>query len=233
MRAEQAAQLLSTTGIFGELDDEALARLAEHSDIRIYKKGQPVFYQGDRGDALYVVVEGLVKIFVTSDDGTEMVLTTLRPPDVLGELAVIDGSPRSASAEAVKPSTLLALDRTTLLELLAKHPALAEGLLRSVGAMIRRLTQQAADLVFLDVAGRLSKLLLGLADSDGTAEPDGVAIDLTKLKLTQSDLAGMVGTSRQSAVHVLQAFEGRGLLERRGRMIVLKDLDALRRRASP
>jgi CRP/FNR family cyclic AMP-dependent transcriptional regulator len=233
MRPEQAAELLSQTGIFGELDDQALRHLAEHSHVRSFKKSHPIFQRGDQGDAVYVVVDGLVKIFISSDDGSEVVLTTLRPPDVLGELAIIDGRPRSASAEAVKPTTLLALDRSTLLELLAKHPPLAEGLLKSLGGLIRRLTEQATDLVFLDVGGRLAKLLLGLAESDGIPGPDGVTLDLTKLKLTQTDLAGMVGTSRQSAVNVLQAFEGRGYIERRGREIILKDVDALGRRAAP
>jgi CRP/FNR family cyclic AMP-dependent transcriptional regulator len=233
MRPEQAAELLSQTGIFGELDDQALRYLAEHSHVRSFKKASLIFQRGDQGDAVYVVVDGLVKIFVSSDDGSEVVLTTLRPPDVLGELAVIDGRPRSASAEAVKPTTLLALDRTTLLELLAKHPLLAEGLLKSLGGLIRRLTEQATDLVFLDVGGRLAKLLLGLADSDGIPGGDGIVLDLTKLKMTQTDLAGMVGTSRQAAVQVLQAFDERGYIERRGREIVLKDLDALRRRAAP
>ena len=155
-----------------------------------------------------------------------MGLVTLRPPETFGELAAIDGRPRSASAEALEPATVLVLDRDVLLGMLAHHPELMQGILSSMSAVIRRLTGQTADLVFLDLPGRVAKLLMTLADRGGP-EP-GAVVDL---KMTQSELGGMVGASRQAVNHALHEFERRGYLELQGKKVVLKRPDALRRRA--
>jgi CRP/FNR family transcriptional regulator, cyclic AMP receptor protein len=141
---------------------------------------------------------------------------------------LIDGGLRSASAEAVEPTTALILSRGTLIELLQGHPTLAQALLSSLGGLVRRLTEQAADLVFLDLHGRVAKLLLTLAEERGRREGQEVLLDL---QVTQSDLAAMVGGSRQSVNHILHAFQRRGYLEIEGRRIALKDLKALAKRA--
>jgi CRP/FNR family cyclic AMP-dependent transcriptional regulator len=229
MRTEQAAAILGRTQLLGELDAPTLARVGERAVERSYRRGQLIVHQGDLGDSLFVIVEGLVKVFVTSEEGDEMVLVTLRPPETFGELALIDGGARSASAEALEPTSVLALTRPTLLELVQEHPELTEMLLRSLGKIVRRLTEQAADLVFLDLHGRVAKLLLALAHERGERRGDEILLDL---HLTQSDLAGMVGGSRQSVNQILRAFERRGYLEFHGREVVLKQPDVLRRRAT-
>lgn len=228
MNPERTARILGQTKLFDGLASETLGSMAERCADRAYKKGQLIFHQGDPGEALYVVVEGLVKVVVASPEGAEVLLVTLGPPDTFGELALIDGGPRSASVEVVENTRLLVLTRTTLLELLREHQELADSLLRSLGAMIRRLTEQAADLVFLDLHGRVAKLLTTLADERGQPGDAGVVLDL---HLTQTDLASMVGGSRQSVNQILRSFEGRGYVELRGRTIVLKQPDLLRRRA--
>ena len=221
MKAARAAELLGATELFSSFAPETLARLGERALERRYKRGQLIFSQGDSGDALLVVTEGLVKVFVTSDEGDEMVLITLRPPDSFGELALIDGGPRSASAQALEPTSALAVTRDDVRALIREHPQLADSLLASLGALVRRLTEQAADLVFLDLHGRVAKLLVQLAR-------EGNVLDLN---LTQSDLAAMVGGSRQSVNQILQAFQRRGYLDLEGRRITLKRLDALSRRS--
>jgi CRP/FNR family transcriptional regulator, cyclic AMP receptor protein len=228
VRTDQAAQLLAKTRLFANLGDDARMALAAAVLDRVYKRGQLIFHQGDRGEALFIVVEGLVKVFVTSEEGDEMVLVTLGPNEVFGELSLVDGGTRSASAEAVEKTRLLALSRSTLLSLLAESPQWTEALLRSLGEALRRLTEQASDLVFLDLHGRVAKLILGMARP--AASGDGAAVVLD-LHLTQTDLAAMVGGSRQSVNQILHAFERRGYLEVRGRHIAINDLEALRRRA--
>lgn len=227
MNTEQAASYLKETTLFGDLAPDALARLAEHTIERTYKKGQLIFYQGDPAEALFVVIEGRVKVVVVSEEGAEMLLVTLQPVDVFGELALIDGEARSASAETLEPTKLLVLTRATFLRALQESPAMTESLLRSLGAVLRRLTEQAADLVFLDLHGRVAKLLIGLADKDGGSD-NVIELDL---HLTQSDLANMVGGSRQSVNQILRSFERRGYVEVHGRKLILKDPDSLRKRA--
>jgi len=228
MDLSRVAALLMDTELFSGLGPAELNKIAELVNDRRYKKGAIIFYQGDPGDAFYVVAEGSVKVFVQSGQGEEMVLVTLRPPDTLGEVALLDEGRRSASAEALEPTTLLAFARSTMLQLLLDEPAIADGLLRSVGAMLRRLTEQASDFVFLDLEGRIAKVLAGFAEQRGEARGEEISLDLG---LTQTDLAHMVGGSRQSVNHILHSLEGRNYLDVGGRSIVIKDLDALRKRA--
>ncbi len=228
MDGEEKVRLISGTPLLAGIDPSGVALLAEGAVRRTFSKGQTVFREGDASESLYVVVEGLVKVSVSSSDGAELALTTLRPPDVFGELPLIDGGPRSASAVALVDTILLALDRRTLLEVMQRSPVLVDGLLRSVGGLLRRLTEQAGDLVFLDLHGRVAKLLLRLADPDGQHVDEPVTLDL---QMTQTDLAEMVGGSRQSVNQILRSFERRGMVELRGREIRIVSPPALARRA--
>jgi CRP/FNR family cyclic AMP-dependent transcriptional regulator len=228
MLPSSVAEALVKTELFRDLQEEVIHALAARAVSRSFRKGERIFHQGDPGDAMYVVVAGLVKVVVVAESGDEMVLVTLSPPESFGELALIDGRPRSATAEAVESTELLVLTRRTLMETLATHPSLADSMLRSLGGLIRRLTEQATDLVFLDLHGRVAKLLLGFAlDAGKSTKPDTVL----DLHLTQRELAAMVGGSRQSVNQILHAFEGRGYIELRGRSVVIKDPERLRRRA--
>jgi CRP-like cAMP-binding protein len=228
MRAEASVELLRRTRLFAGLSEPILRALADRAIERSFPRHGRLFYQGDPGTGLFVVASGLVKVVVTSEDGEEMVLVTLGPGEALGELSVVDGGPRSASAEALEPTVALMITRPVLLELAARDRALTEALLHTLGGLLRRLTEQASDLVFLDLPGRMAKLLAGLAAERGLETPDGVELDAA---LTQTDLAGMVGASRQSVNQLLQGFARRGYLQVQGRRIVVHRLDLLRRRA--
>jgi CRP/FNR family cyclic AMP-dependent transcriptional regulator len=222
------AALLQNTVFFGAMAPEALQRLAEKVLRRTYARGEVIFHEDDTGDSLCIVVSGLVKVYRTSPDGDEMVLVTLGPAAVFGELPMVDGGPRSASASAVEATTVLTLNRAALLGALRDSPELVDSLLRSMGSIVRRLTDQAADLVFLDLHGRVAKLLLALSAERGSGGASDRALDLG---LTQTDLANMVGGSRQSVNQVLRSFERLGYLELDGRRIVIRERELLQRRA--
>lgn len=228
MDANRAAELLAGTSLFSDLDPKALQRLAEVSVTRQLERGQVLFRQGDPGESLYVVVEGLLKVGLTSGDGQEMLIATLRPPEVFGEISLLDEGPRSASAVAAEPTTVLALGRADLLDLLHRYPAPVNELLKSMGTVIRRLTEQASDLVFLDLSGRVAKLLLQLAEREGKEKDGETVLDLS---LSQTDLAELVGVSRQSLNQTLHRFADRGWLRMDGGSIVLLDAESLGRRA--
>src|SRR2546421_3653027 len=210
MTTAATASLLSGTRLFGTVAAADLDDLAGHFVRRVHRGGEPIFRQGDGGDALFVVVGGLVKVYVTSPDGEDMLLVTLGPRETFGELALVDGGPRSASAQALETTELLVLRRADLLAALAEHPTITEGLLRSLGALVRRLTDQAADLVFLDLHGRVAKLLLRLAEDRCGAGGHDAVLDL---QLTQADLASMLGGSRQSVNQILRSFAVLGHIE--------------------
>ncbi len=221
-----SAQLLARSPFFAELDEATLEDLAARSIERSFKRGERIFDEGQEAEHLYVMVQGLVKILVSSRHGDEMVLDTVRPPESFGELALIDGGPRSASAEAISATKLLVISRSSWLDLISERPALRGILLRSLGQMIRRLTEQAADLVMLDVHSRVAKLLILLAEERGRPDGDGLILDL---EMTQSDLADMVGGSRQTVNQALHGFEKRGYLDLRGKQIFIRSPEDLRR----
>ena len=219
---------LRSTQVFGSLDPTALSELAAVCVARAYRRDQFLWYQGDPGDHLVVVVDGLVKITVASERGDEMVLATVGSSDVLGELSVIDQGPRSASAVAVQATTALVINRSALLAAMQQSPALLDALLRTLGAMVRRLTEQTTDLVFLDLGGRIAKLLIQRAERQSDDPSRRLAVDL---HLTQTELAQMVGASRPAVNRVLQGLVGRGVIKVDGRTIEIVDAPGLRRRA--
>jgi CRP/FNR family cyclic AMP-dependent transcriptional regulator len=224
---EAIVDVLRSTALFADLDDDALRGLSRVCTRRVYRRGQYLWYQGDDGDRLVVVASGLVKIVLTSAQGDEVVLNTLGPGESAGELAILDGGPRSAAVVAVEPTTVLMLSRGTLLELMGRHRSVLDAVLRALGGLVRRLTEQAGDLIFLDLGGRLAKLLLQLAEN---RSPDNGTVVLD-LGLSQSDFAAMVGATRQAVNRALQLMVARGLISVDGRAIVLRDLPGLRRRA--
>ena len=222
---EQARVLaaLRQVGLFGGLPEPVLQQIAAVSRPRDLAKGELLCDEGDVGDAMHVLIAGAVTVFRTASDGKRIALNVLQPPEVIGEIALLDGAPRATSAEATEPSVVLSLARQEFLALLSEQPAVLEPIVRRLGTMMRRLSEQAADHVLLDLAGRVAKTLLRLATP---GSPPVVAI-------TQARLAEMSGGTRQSVNQVLGGFAQRGLVHLEGRRILLTDLPGLRRRARP
>lgn len=226
MRHTQSVDLLANVPLFRVLGNEGVAAAVQAGSCRTYPPGQLICHQGDPGEHLFVVLDGLVKVVFTSEGGDEMVLNIMGPEEVFGELALLDGSPRSASVVTLQPSSIFVLPRAQLLELISRNPALADGFLKLIGKLVRKLTEQAGDLAFLDLKGRLAKLLLRLSE-----QGDKVRSVVLDGGLTQSDLAGMIGASRPAVNRALGSFAARGLITIQGRTIVLRDVESLRRRS--
>ncbi|HVE64085.1 MAG TPA: Crp/Fnr family transcriptional regulator [Mycobacteriales bacterium] len=227
MNNPNAGALLRSTELFASLDEDTADQLAQQMITRSYSKGQQLVHQGDAGATLFVIVDGCVSVFVTSENGDRMTLATLGRTDVFGEIALLDEGPRSASAEAVERTTVLTLSRSAFVALLRDQPAVLDQLLRVMGALARRLSEQTADFVFLDLPGRVAKVVLRLAQDSGLAA-NGNPVEVA---VTQARLAEMVGGSRQSVNQILQNFQQRGMLEVAGRRLVVTDAELLRRRA--
>ena len=216
---------LAAIPFFGGLDPDALERLAAGMRSRRFRRGEVIFHIGDPGDALFVIVSGEVKISLPSETGDEAILATLRPGDVFGELALLDGAPRSASATALIPTETVILPRDRFRELIATEAGVRDALLASIAGELRRLTTHVEELHFLDITGRLAARLVRLAQESGTPLGDG-SLRL-RTNLTQGDLAAMVGCTRQSVNKLLGQFTDDGLIRLERDAIVVTDLDGL------
>jgi CRP/FNR family transcriptional regulator, cyclic AMP receptor protein len=212
--------LLRATYLLRAAPPEDLEAIAAASRLRTFRRGQVVFTAGEPGTTLIVVVSGRVKMVVRSADGGELTLTIIGSGGVFGELSVADGGPRSADAETLEESQLLLVPREAILDVSARVPAVAQAMTSSIAAMLRRLTEAASDLVFLDLPRRVAKILLSQPrDDDGTIRPG----------LSQEQLAHQAGGTRQSVNAALRGFERRGWIEAHDRVIMVKHAAALGR----
>jgi CRP/FNR family cyclic AMP-dependent transcriptional regulator len=219
---QDRAAVLARTELFGGIDEVTRRHIAGHVTERVVDRGQCVFVQDEPGDRMYVLAEGVVKLFVASRSGGVVELVRHRPPATFGEVALLDGGPRSASAEAVERSTLLVVTRPELLRLLRAEDQVAEALLRTLGTIVRRTTRQVGDLAFLDLQGRVARQLLLLAGDDGAVRTRQV---------TQAELASMVNGARQTVNQALRSLESHGYIRAAGRRIEILDRRRLERLA--
>lgn len=225
LQTDFAVDTLGRCRLFAGMGPDAVLAMARTLRARRFRRGEVLFHEGDPGDALFVVASGAVKVAVPSEDGEEAILATLRRGDFLGELALLDGAPRSASAVALEATETLALPREQFLALVATEPAIRDALLASLAGELRRLTTHVAELHFLDLTGRLAARLTRLAEEHGQKLPGG-GVRLDALP-TQSDLAAMIGATRQSVNKLLGEFEADGLLRMERDSIVVPDLERL------
>ena len=220
-----APAVLRSCALFRQMDDAALTAVARLLRARRFRRNEVIFHAGDPGDSLFVVATGSVKIVLASADGDEAIIAALRPGDFFGELSVLDGAERSATAIALEPTELRSLGRAPFLELVDTQPGLRRALLAGLAAELRRITLHAEELHFLDLPGRLAMRLVQLAHEAGAVGP-GVELPW---RYTQSDLASMIGGSRQSVNRVLGDLSNEGLLRVEHDTIVIPDIDALAR----
>ena len=222
-----AHEALRACGLFGHADEGTLETLASALRVRRFRKGETVFHQGDPGDALFIVASGSVKVVLPSDEGAEpAIVAVLGPGEFFGELAILDGAPHSATIVAIEPTETLVLHRDAFLALIDEQPQLRRALLASLATEIRRLTGHVEDLHFLDLPGRLSSRILRLS-VDCEPEPDG-SIRIP-WPYTQSELAGMIGGSRQSVNRLLADLAEEGLVRIDRDVLVVTDRDQLAR----
>ena len=220
----EASQALQSVPFFSNLKQEEIGQLADRLVLRRFSLGQVIFHHGDPGGLLYIISHGKVKITHSTIDGQEALLAILGEGDFFGELALLDDSPRSATAEAVASTETLTLHRTDFRRFIGSNPDFAMHVLQAMARHIRRLNSQLSDIFFLDLAGRLARTLLRLADQHGRLVEGGTLIDLT---LTQTDLAEMTGATRVSINKALGRFRRAGWVTVKGRRFTILNWDAL------
>jgi CRP/FNR family transcriptional regulator/CRP/FNR family cyclic AMP-dependent transcriptional regulator len=221
------ATSLARVPLFESLPPDRLAVLDAAAQRRSFRRGEVIFHKGDDGTSLFLIIEGQVKIVLPSDSGEEALLQVLDAGDFFGELALIDQQPRSATIVASEPTETLVLHREDFIAFLKATPEMAIDMMRVLSRRLREADEFIEDAVFLDVPGRLAKKLLELAETYGYPSPEGIVIGL---RLTQQELATMVGATRESVNKHLRAYRARGILELDRQRIVIRKPRELQRR---
>jgi CRP/FNR family transcriptional regulator, cyclic AMP receptor protein len=213
------ADFFRRVSIFRELPERALADVAARATIKHRVAGAVIVAQDEPADAFYVLHSGRARVALFGENGREVTLNQLRPGDYFGEVALLDGRPRSANVVAVTDVTVLMLDRESLLAHLRAYPDTALRLLGDMSRRLRHADEMIGNLALLDVYGRLARTLVSLAREEGT-EPntDGVVL---RLRPTQQELAHMVGTCRETVSRAVSSLTRQGLLSNRGRGMIL------------
>jgi CRP-like cAMP-binding protein len=215
--------MLQHSPLFRGLTPPALERVAALATQRRYREGEVVCSQGDPGDALYGLVTGRVRISTGDADGREIFLNIMEPGDTFGEIALLDGGVRTATAVAMVPSELVALRRDHLMDLLQREPQVALELLRLCGQRLRWTSGLLEDAVLLDASARLAKRLLSLGQLHGRRTARGLT-----LRISQEALASFLGVTRQSVNQQLQDWRARGLVELGRGVVTVRDEGAFR-----
>jgi CRP-like cAMP-binding protein len=215
-------------GFVAGLDDRDRTDLLDLGSRRRYRTGAALFFEGDRSDFVVVLREGRVKVFCTTAEGRELVLALRGAGDLVGELAAIDGDPepRAASVVALEPVLAQLIDAETFRDFVAGRPRVALGLLRSLTARLRVADRRQVEFGGYDTSRRLASVLVELAEEYGLASEEGISIDVP---LSQEELAGMIGGSRESVARALARLRSKGLVQTRRRGITICDPARLRR----
>jgi CRP/FNR family transcriptional regulator, cyclic AMP receptor protein len=212
-------QLLRQVSIFAELPQEIVADLAKRVWQKTAEAGSVIVSHEEAGDALFVIASGKVKVVLYGETGREIILSILRAGDFFGEMALLDKQPRSANVVAVEESQLLGLDREAFQTHLTAHPSTALAVLAELSRRLRHADEVIGNLALLDVYARVARTVRDLAQKQGEPVDGGLLI---KERPTQQEIAGLIGTSRETVSRALSDFARRGLLEMSGKQILVR-----------
>jgi CRP-like cAMP-binding protein len=222
---DRITDFLSTVPLFRELDRRAVRGFAELTREQRVSKGSVIFSEGDAGDVLFVVRSGEVKVVLVPGDGDETILNVLSVGDHFGDLALIDGRPRSAHVVATQASSLLVLRRADFRRQVEQNPQVAWGLMVELSRRLRQADGTIGSLVHLDVPGRVAKVLLEYATP-------GEPATLVR-QLTHQTMAQMIGASRETVSRAMAEFQEKGIISVQRRVVTVTNRSALEARARP
>lgn len=223
------ANELGNIALFKDLTPQELNWLNNHLHRQTYPTGSNIFMVDQPGEIVYIILEGTIKIYVDQIDGNEVILAILGPGDTVGELSLLDSAGRSANVVTLEKSTLLWMDRPTFWHCLQTMPSVTYKMVEVVCSRLRLANEQIKSLAALDIYGRVARQILAMAERYGTPLTDGDII--IPIRLTQSDIAGLIGATRERVNQVIVAYKREKYIsvDRKYRVIV-HNKDALAKR---
>jgi CRP/FNR family transcriptional regulator, cyclic AMP receptor protein len=217
--SDRGRKLLEKSTLFGALDEKARREVAAYGKPRSYAAGEPICRLDDHGDSMMAIVVGTVRIWLPAVKGREIILADLPAGELFGEIALLDGKPRSANATALTNCELMVLQRRDVMPFLDRNPSVCIKLMEILCARIRRSDERMSDIAFFDLPARVAKTLLRYPASG----PGPV-----RISLSQGELAAMVGGTRENVNRCLREWQRRGILELKDRWTIIRKPEALR-----
>ena len=214
-------------GFFGQLDPTDREAIRSRSRPRRFDAGSTLMYGGQVGTEVLVLVSGRVKVSYLTRDGREVILDFRGPGDLLGEIAVVDGNPRSNTVDAIEAVEALAMPAADFKALVASSPTLANELLQNMIRRFRDADRKLIEFGATNTVGRVAARLVEMVDRFGTVTATGHAIDLP---ITQDELAGWTGASREAVAKALQTLRELALITTERRRFTVLDLEGLKQR---
>jgi CRP/FNR family transcriptional regulator, cyclic AMP receptor protein len=208
--------------IFAELNENEIKKIADIGISRKYSKNSIVFLEEEAGAALFIIISGKVKVVRTDDEGKEVILSILGSGEFFGEMALLDGLPRSATVVSTEESELFMIHRREFLQLIESSPQVVVSLLRELTRRLRKADEQIKSLSLKDAVGRVANVIIQLADDSGKIKKGQVVIQDFPL---QQDLANMAGTSRETISRTIHQFIREGYLEQRGNSLIITNYE--------
>jgi CRP-like cAMP-binding protein len=224
-RSAEVVELLERVPAFATLEQADLERIAEVAVPRGFEPGQAVFREGDASDTCYIVREGQARAIRTHGDGRTITLATFGPGDIFGELAMFEDELRSATVEAIEPTSVVGVLGPDMRRLMSEHPGIAARLVVALGRRLREMNERLSRQSFQTVQSRVAVVLSQLVEQEIAAGKLDADVLVTA---TQADLAQLAGSSRESASRFLAVLERAGVISQgRGRLVV-HDAEALK-----
>lgn len=221
-------QLKQRSALFAALDDGDIVAILGLAHSEKYAAKHVIFHEGEEGDRLLLLLEGRVKVSLSSAEGKEAILSILEPGQLIGEMSLLDGGHRSATVTAMDACRFMAIRRKDFLGFLEQRPSVALALLQALSLRLRATNDMVGNLSFLNLPARLARILLNLGQQYGKHTGEGIVIGL---KLSQEELGNLVGVSRESVNRQVRVWVETGVLDYAHGILILKDSDALFREA--
>jgi CRP-like cAMP-binding protein len=219
-------ELLRRVPLLQSLSDAELKTIASLATRKRVRARETIVQQSEPGNELFVLVSGHLKVVSTDPEGRDAGLNVMGPGEVFGEVALLDGGPRSATIVSLEPCELLVIRREHWLRFLKESPDTAVQLLGVLAGRLRKLTERTEDIAFLRVGERLAKTIAALASTYGEKQPDG-SLRLA-LKMSQQEMGDLVGATRESANKQIRAWEQEDLVSQDHGHLIIHDIDKLR-----
>jgi CRP/FNR family transcriptional regulator, cyclic AMP receptor protein len=224
--ATMKREALLASPFFAHLRSAELDELIAHSQERRLSRGTLIFSKGDPGSSMLAVLSGLIRVGATSADGREITLNVIGPGEIVGEIALLDGRPRSADAVAAEETLVMAIERRYFLPFLVRHEGLVERMLGVLCDRLRKTSAALEELALLDLPARMARTLVKLADDYGKPTPQGGM--RIEIKLSQKDMSNLVAATRESVNKQFKVWREAAMIEMDGGHVVITDMAALK-----